>query len=98
MQCIDRAARRSALGKAPIAQIPLCFTPVDFAARALVALSFRDEKPIDYHIVGDMDVRLDDVLMIAEQAGHVVERVPADEWVADIIQRVDDKSLQSLAP
>jgi hypothetical protein len=45
-----------------------------------------------------MDVRLDDVLMIAEQAGHVVERIPADEWAADIIQRADDKSVKSLAP
>ena len=87
------------LRKAPISRTPLCFTPVDFAATALVALSLRnDEMPTDYHIIGDMQVCLDDVLMVAEQAGHVVERVPADKWIAEIIRRPDDESLQSLVP
>ena len=96
---VSGAKTRHILGKAPVAKTPLCFTPVDFAANALVALSLRDDGARQtYHIVGDMGVTLEDVLAVAEGIGHDVERVRTEDWIGQLTQRLDKKSLEPVAP
>ena len=87
------------LGVAPNFETPLCLTPVDFAAQALVALSLReDEAPQIYHILGDNDFSVNDVLKVAETFGWHVERLPGEEWIDRISQHLDDESLEPIAP
>ncbi|MBX3579784.1 MAG: thioester reductase domain-containing protein [Rhizobiaceae bacterium] len=87
------------LGVLPIVDTPMHMTPVDFAARAIVALADRDDGARQtYHLVGDLKATNKDLVEVAQELGYPVRRMPAEEWLKTVSGRINDKALEPIAP
>jgi hypothetical protein len=74
-------------------------TPVDCAARAIVALSNRaDGARQTYHLVGDVETSNKDLIAAAQELGYAVKSLPGDEWLSYVAQNLDDRALEPIAP
>ena len=88
------------LNMAPASNSMVYLTPVDFSARAMVALSRRnDGARQNYHITGDRTFGFADIMDIAETVTHRrIERIPVDDWTALLLQQERADQLKPLAP
>lgn len=88
------------LNAAPAFSTAVHLSPVDFSARAVVALSRRDDSvQQNYHIIADATFVFADIIDIAETVmQRTVERVPLDQWTALLLQQDYNDELKPLAP
>jgi thioester reductase-like protein len=90
------------LGTAPKLDTQMNMVPVDYVARAIVRLSLREGSlGKRFHLANPHPASVNDMVAWIEAFGYPLERVPYDEWRAELLNptrslRRDD--LYSLAP
>jgi hypothetical protein len=85
---------------APEAHEPVYLTPVDFAARAIVTLSGRDDVRLEtHHIVAHEIASVDDLLAAAETvSGETLRRIDRGEWAKLLSQQAGGDDVRSISP
>jgi thioester reductase-like protein len=75
-------------GAAPVGEMPLDLLPVDHLARAIVWLMRRPEaRGATLHLLHSEPASSDLLFQACEAAGHVLNRLPYDQWYAEL-QRI----------
>jgi amino acid adenylation domain-containing protein/thioester reductase-like protein len=87
------------LGSAPDLDVALVLTPVDYVARAIVALS-RHGPPAGkaYHLINRRETAVRQLVEWARSLGHSLALLPPDEWLAAARSRGFDVRLPEGAP
>ncbi len=90
-----------ALGAMPMLDGEVEITPVDYVARALVALSQRKPDGVNsWHLINPQTVNITTLLAAVRAAGHRIETVSVDTWMAalqKLLRETRDESILPLA-
>jgi thioester reductase-like protein len=89
------------LGSAPDMDEEVNLTPVDYAARSIVALSQRRNAGAPaYHLLNPQPVHIREIYHAIRSSGYPLAEVPMLQWAAKVAergQREDDEILNALA-
>ncbi|HEY1376544.1 MAG TPA: thioester reductase domain-containing protein, partial [Gemmataceae bacterium] len=96
---LSRAIRACVqLGAAPAFDTPLEMTPVDYVARAAVAVGRqRQAWGQAYHLINRQFVRLRDLLDWVRAAGYTLESLPPEEWLRRVQESASNGTQDALS-
>jgi amino acid adenylation domain-containing protein/thioester reductase-like protein len=90
------------MGVAPVINMSLDITPVDYVVAAMVHISRKPElQGSNFHLVSDHAVREIDFVTWLENYGYQVERAGFGDWCQRVVQRaaeLSDQTAGALAP
>jgi thioester reductase-like protein len=76
-------------GSAPDIPLPLDLVPVDWLAAAIIGIATTHEaSDRTYHLTNPRPATLADMIECMRAAGHSIEQVPYQQWVADLVNYV----------
>ena len=86
-------------GVAPLSNINLHVTPIDYIARAIVWLSLRqDSLGKTYHLTNPDIVNLNSFINFARSIGYAIDQIDFEPWLEAFLGTPDTKSQQGLSP
>jgi thioester reductase-like protein len=76
-------------GSAPDIALPLDLVPVDYLSDAIVHIATTCESTDrTYHLTNPNPASLTDMLDCMRAAGHLIQQVPYQDWVIDLVEYV----------
>jgi amino acid adenylation domain-containing protein/thioester reductase-like protein len=85
------------LGSAPDVPAWLDMTPVDFVARAIVALAFRPgARAGAFHILNPQRVAWPELVRWISAEGYPMRLIPYEDWMAEVARRAESAPDQTL--